>query len=242
MSAACTVARAAVPPIDVLVLESRGLVYSLAGKYSRAARARNIDPDDLIGEGMLALCRAAAAYRSDAGARFSTFAFVAIRHAIWGMFRSRRYRWEFIQMPADKSGIDDLLSQPEQCNGGWLSKCRWARRHYWACLEAPSVYDMAVLPPRAAVQEQQRFSCGYREFLNKEWAICPWHRAAVEEALGDLDAIDKAWAIMEEIYRATWSATQREALKKLRNIVGPEAYYAGAWPPPVPLWRFSSRD
>ena len=32
--------------------------------------------------------------------------------------------------------------------------------------------------------------------------------------------------------------TRRHRLDDLRELLGPEAYYQGALPPPVPLWRF----
>ncbi len=32
--------------------------------------------------------------------------------------------------------------------------------------------------------------------------------------------------------------TRRAGLKKLRRMIGEEAYWTGTLPPPVPLWRF----
>ena len=36
--------------------------------------------------------------------------------------------------------------------------------------------------------------------------------------------------------------TRRQALKKLRDTVGPQAYYSAALPPHVPVWRFTPID
>jgi RNA polymerase sigma factor (sigma-70 family) len=55
---------------------------------------------------MLALCRAAAEYRPDAGTAFSTFASACILNAIWRALGGRRYRWQLAQLPADADGIE----------------------------------------------------------------------------------------------------------------------------------------
>ncbi len=42
-----------------------------------------------------------------------------------------------------------------------------------------------------------------------------------------------------EFYYVT---VRRQALRKLRDLVGPEAYEAGDLPPHVPVWRFQAMN
>ena len=97
-------AEAAAPPAGALVTRNLGLVYHLARRFFRIARARNIDPDDLVAEGALALCRAAADYRPGAGAKFSSFAGRVILHALVRLVNGRRYRWVPGQLPVNGDG------------------------------------------------------------------------------------------------------------------------------------------
>ena len=97
-------AEAAAPPAGALVTRNLGLVYHFARRFFRIARARNIDPDDLVAEGALALCRAAADYRPGAGAKFSSFAGRVILHALVRLVNGKRYRWGPGQLPVGAGG------------------------------------------------------------------------------------------------------------------------------------------
>lgn len=65
-----------------------------------------------------------------------------------------------------------------------------------------------------------------------------WWRQAAEEA-GDASL---AWGLLFDARNEAGLGVRErlDALGRLRGIVGFRAYYAGAMPPPVPVWRFPS--
>jgi RNA polymerase sigma factor (sigma-70 family) len=113
----CAAESAAGPSVEALIVQNRGLVYHFAGRYARLARLKNIDPDDLVGEGMVALCKAAAEWRADGGATFGGFAGTAVQHAVLTALRRKPYRWRHSQLPEDAQGVEldppDYRRQPE---------------------------------------------------------------------------------------------------------------------------------
>ena len=58
---------------------------------------------------------------------------------------------------------------------------------------------------------------------------------AIQEAKLLYDVWDTARDINTEYYYVT---VQRSAMKRLRELIGPQAYYAGVLPAHVPIWRF----
>jgi RNA polymerase sigma factor (sigma-70 family) len=103
------------PSAEALIVENRALVYHFASRYAGIARARNIDLDDLAGEGMVALCHAASEYRPDAGTKFSTFASRVILQALWRALNAGRYRWRPGQLPVNEDGRE--LDPPDNRHG-----------------------------------------------------------------------------------------------------------------------------
>lgn len=65
-----------------LIDENQGLVYHLASRIIRQLPIRH-EFEDLVGYGMLGLAEAAKAFQPNQGTKFSTFAFLRIRGAIF---------------------------------------------------------------------------------------------------------------------------------------------------------------
>jgi hypothetical protein len=61
--------------------------------------------------------------------------------------------------------------------------------------------------------------------------------------LRETDDLYRVWdAIRDARCESFYITTRRMALKRLRDLIGPEAYYAGHLPPYVPTWRFQEKD
>lgn len=63
---------------EALIVENLGLVHQVANRY----RCRGLDREDVVGEGVVGLMRAAEKFDPSRGFKFSTLAVPAIRHAI----------------------------------------------------------------------------------------------------------------------------------------------------------------
>ena len=63
------------------------------------------------------------------------------------------------------------------------------------------------------------------------------------EAVQEADRLYQVWDNVRDARCDYYYVTvRRHALQKLREAIGPEAYYAGCLPPHVPVWRFQRID
>ena len=113
------------------------------------------------------------------------------------------------------------------------------RRRYRELADAPSLYDCIRFPEKALAVECLSFNRAYRKAIEKRLPLENDQAIAIKEILRETDELYKIWDALRdarcEIY---YVPVRRQALKQLRNLIGPEAYYSGQLPPHVPLWRF----
>jgi hypothetical protein len=113
------------------------------------------------------------------------------------------------------------------------------RKRHRDLRDAPPLSDALRFPNRHQVSEMLRFNRDYRRHL-KERQIVDLDRGSLfRDALRETDELYHVWDLVREatceIY---YIPVRRQALKDLRALVGPAAYFAGDLPPHVPLWRF----
>lgn len=71
----------------------------------------------------------------------------------------------------------------------------------------------------------------------------PYRADDWEVVISDFAAIRRAWVCLRTARCAEVDADERlEALRELRDVIGPANYLTGAMPPPVPVWRFGRVD
>ncbi|HEV3144570.1 MAG TPA: hypothetical protein VGZ47_11845 [Gemmataceae bacterium] len=113
------------------------------------------------------------------------------------------------------------------------------RRRYRELADAPNLHDCIRFPEKALSVECLAFNRAYRKAIEKRLPLEFDQEAALKETLRETDELYKIWDTVRdarcEIY---YVPVRRQALKQLRNLIGPEAYYSGHLPPHVPLWRF----
>ncbi len=149
-----------------------------------------------------------------------------------------RVGWATMKAFADRAD----LARPYHFSTSWQCEIRWTRREWRECLGAPPLADLSRLPPRAVMDSEYTFAYKYRQTLEAEADVCPWHRDACCEVLDELAELTKLRGLMSNCLNSVYPGDQRAALKKLRDKIGGAAYYAGEWPPAVPYWRFTRRD
>lgn len=104
----------------------------------------------------------------------------------------------------------------------------------------PRVADGERFPERAAVNELVRFNRAFRKRLDERAAFELDRRAAFEVVMRETDRLYQVWdAVRDSRCDFYYVTVRRQALKKLRALIGDEAYLAGELPPIVPTWRFN---
>jgi len=103
---------AAAPSIDLDLAPYIPMVYALVRKYSRPAREKGLNVDDLISEGMLALVEARRHFDLLRGTKFSTYAYTWIE-GLMRAFVTRHHPWH--GLPEDEDGrlVEEPKSRPE---------------------------------------------------------------------------------------------------------------------------------
>lgn len=115
------------------------------------------------------------------------------------------------------------------------------RRRRLELADAPPASDAHRFPDRSLVNEYLAFNREYRQQLDMRTAGDPARYWQLREALQEADRLYLIWdAVRDARCEYYFVTVRRQALKRLREMLGEEAYYGGQLPPYVPLHRFHS--
>lgn len=108
---------------------------------------------------------------------------------------------------------------------------------------APLVNDSKRFPERSAVNEMISFNRALRNHIDGKQNLEKDRGGLYREMLEETDRLYHVWdAVRDSRCDTFYVTTRRLALKRLRDLVGSEAYYSGNLPPYVPTWRFQEKD
>ena len=108
---------------------------------------------------------------------------------------------------------------------------------------APPADDARRFPAEAVIQELLLSNRAYRRHLDARRAVEHSLVWSLREVIQETDELHQIWDTLRQARSEHQHVTaRRHALRKLRELVGAEAYYAGALPPGVPVWRFERID
>jgi len=117
------------------------------------------------------------------------------------------------------------------------------RRRFQDLADAPPLDDCLRFPDRTLVNDLLSFNRAYRQHLDSRQGLDSSSRWELHEALQETDRLYQIWDTVRDARCEYYYVTvRRQALKQLREAVGPEAYYGGTLPPNVPVWRFTRID
>jgi hypothetical protein len=143
-------------------------------------------------------------------------------------------QWEIL----DPREVPYVLAQP----GHWADDLTLLRRRYQDLRGAPPLSDRMRFPEREVVSDMIAFNRAYRQNLDRRLAVETVRAWELEEAARETDYLYRVWDLVRDARCDYYEVTvRRQALQRLRDLVGAEAYYGGL-PPYVPLWRFQTID
>jgi hypothetical protein len=117
------------------------------------------------------------------------------------------------------------------------------RRRYHELANAPAVADSRRFPERALVNDLLAFNRAYRQHIDIRQPLELIHWWELRTALQETDHLYQVWDSVRDARCDYYYVTvRRQALKRLRDLIGEEAYYSSTLPPCVPLWRFQKID
>ncbi len=129
-----------------------------------------------------------------------------------------------------------VLARPEDFAGD----LKLLRRRVADLAGAPPLHDCMRFPDRALVNDLLAFNRAYRQNIDALQPFDVRHASELQELLAEIDRLYQVWDLVRDARCEYYYVTvRRQALKKLRETVGDDAYYSGALPPHVPVWRFA---
>jgi hypothetical protein len=143
--------------------------------------------------------------------------------------------WELL----DTREVRYILARPDD----FLSDFALLRRRYQDLADAPALYDGLRFPDSETASRLLAFNRSYRQYLTNRQPVEILRWGDLRAAAQETDQLYHIWDTVRDARCEYYYVTvRRQALKKLRDLLGPEAYYSGRLPPPVPLWRYQSVD
>jgi hypothetical protein len=103
---------------------------------------------------------------------------------------------------------------------------------------APFLTECQRFPRRAIVTDLISFNRILQKDLEARLPLDPVHAEDLRLVLQENEQLFNIWERVREARCEYYYVTvRRQALKQLRTLIGPEAYYTGMLPPNVPTWR-----
>jgi hypothetical protein len=144
-------------------------------------------------------------------------------------------QWEVL----DPREVRYVLARPED----FASDLKLLRRRYQELVDAPPLHDCHRFPDRGTVSDLLSFNRAYRQHLDNRQTVELVRFWELREALQEADRLYQIWDTVRDARCDYYYVTvRRQALKRLRDMVGSEAYYTSNLPPHVPVWRFQRTD
>ena len=155
--------------------------------------------------------------------------------AEWPHLRDAIHRVAVEQELLDPREARYVLTKPED----FCTDLNMLRRRRAELADAPPVGDALRFPDKSEVNELLRFNQCYAKHVKARIAAESDRAAALSVVLGETKRLHDVWDAVRDARSDYYYITERrKALKKLRCLVGAEAYAVGELPPNVPTWRF----
>jgi hypothetical protein len=155
-------------------------------------------------------------------------------------------RWPQVQAAIHQTAVEWELLDPREVRyvlsrvEDYECDLTLLRRRHAELADAPKVVDAGRFPDRATVNEMVNFNRAFRKTLERRmaWETDRTHQFAA--ALAETDRLYRVWDTVRDARCDFYYITvRRQALKKLKELIGSEAYVVCDLPPHVPEWAFS---
>lgn len=114
------------------------------------------------------------------------------------------------------------------------------RRRYQDFKDAPPLSDSQLLPERKLVNDLVQFNRAYRKHLVEKHLLEQDRAGLYEEVMIECDQLYKVWdAVRDARCEFYYITVRRQALIRLKQMLGEEDYRNVNLPPNVPTWRFN---
>ena len=144
-------------------------------------------------------------------------------------------QWEIL----DERETGYVLSRPED----FCTDLNMLRRRYRDLQDAPKVADSLRFPSRQYVNEQVKFNRVFYRHIDERRQLEADRADSLRNVVTETDRLYQVWDSVRDARCDFYYVTvRRQALKKLRDLIGEEAYLDADLPANVPTWRFNEMN
>ena len=141
-------------------------------------------------------------------------------------------RWEIL----DDRETRYVLTRPAD----FCADLNMLRRRYRDLQDAPLVDDSLRFPERQFVNEQVKFNRAFRRHVEERRQLETDRAEGLRNVVCETDRLYQVWDSVRDARCDFYYVTvRRQALKKLRDLIGEDAYADANLPGNVPSWRFN---
>jgi hypothetical protein len=121
----------------------------------------------------------------------------------------------------------------------FVSDLNLLQRRYKELAQAPPLGDSLRFPDRESVNEMLSFNRAYRQHIDVRQSVDRAHWWEHQATLQETEQLYQIWDTVRDARCEYYYVTvRRQALKRLKELLGDADYYSGQLPPYVPVWRF----
>lgn len=143
--------------------------------------------------------------------------------------------WEIM----DPREAQYILIRPEE----YAADLAELRHRQQDLADAPALSDNYRFPNKDVINVQLDFNRSYWKHMDTRRAMDFARADELRVILNETERLYQIWDTVKDARcECYYVPFRRRALKKLRELVGPDSYYRGILPPPVPTWRFQEID
>ena len=153
--------------------------------------------------------------------------------------------WPAVQEALHKLAVEWEILDPREVRyvlaraEDFESDLNMLRRRYQDLKDAPKLTDCQRFPDRGTVNDLLAFNRAYRRHLDARQALEQDRCAQLRAAQKETDWLYQVWDSVRDARCDYYYITvRRQALKRLHEMIGADAYDHGELPPFVPLWYF----
>lgn len=155
-------------------------------------------------------------------------------------------QWAAVRAGVHKVGVDWEILDERECRyvvsrpEDFAADVNLLRRRYQELKDAPRVAESFRFPDRHAVNDLVRFNRSFRKHLDLRYELETDRAEELRAVMRETDKLYQLWdAVRDARCEFYYVTVRRQALKKLKDMLGEDGYEHVDLPPCVPLWRFN---
>lgn len=155
-------------------------------------------------------------------------------------------RWAVVQASVQKLAIDWEILDPRETRyilarpDEFGIDVNLLRRRYLDLKDVPRLADAQRLPDRHTAADLLQFNRGFRKTLDSRRILETDRTDDWLQVIRETDRLYQVWdAVRDARCDFYYVTVRRQALRKLKDLLGEEDWESAKLPPAVPTWRFA---